>query len=69
MNSSNVSSWCAAEFRHTVVLKLRLEPATKPGMNDMLDRVGATGRFARKKVLEGPREATRRSDMDDIFFY
>lgn len=51
------------------MLKLRLEPAIRPGTNEALDRVGATGLFARKKVLEGPREAILRSDIEDIIFF
>lgn len=50
------------------MLKLRLEPATRPGRKEALARVGATGRFARKNVFEGPvRAAIRRREVEDIF--
>ncbi len=65
-NSSKVSSWCSLR-RATEVLKLRLEPAMTPGTKEALARVGATGRFARKKVLEGPARAViRNSEVEDI---
>ena len=69
VNSSKVSSWCSLR-RVTVVLKLRLEPATRPGTKEALARVGATGRLARKKVFEGPaRAAIRMRDVEDMVIY
>lgn len=51
------------------MLKLRLEPATRPGTKEALARVGATGLFARKNVLEGPaRAAIRNREVEDILF-
>lgn len=50
------------------MLKLRLEPATRPGTKEALARAGATGRFARKKDFEGPaRAAIRSREVEDIF--
>lgn len=68
VNSSKVSSWCSLR-RGTEMLKLRLEPAMRAGTKEALARVGATGRFARKNVLEGPARAAMRSrEVEDIFF-
>ncbi len=49
-----------------MVLKLRLEPAIRPGTTAALARDGATGRYARKKVWVGPRTATRRREAEDM---
>jgi hypothetical protein len=45
------------------VLKLRLEPAMTPGTKTAA-RLGATGRQARKKLLEGERARERRREVE-----
>lgn len=66
MNSSNVSSWWAALL--TVVLKLaRPVPATRTGATTLARAASGWRRgFARKKVDEAPRAATRSIVEEDM---
>lgn len=46
------------------MLKLRLEPAMRPGTKAPARLGAATGRYARKKELAGPRAIVRRREAD-----
>jgi hypothetical protein len=63
-NSSKVSSAWGSLRRATVVLKLRLEAAITPGTKAPARLEAATGRYARKKLVEGPRAMVRRREVD-----